>query len=77
MRAARGLVPGHAYTLVGVAELTKNGRPYTKLVKMRNPWGSETYAGPWRDNDPQWTPEFKSQVNLEPDNDGTFYMPFD
>ena len=77
MRPARGLVPGHAYTLVGVVQLTQNGRPYKKLIKLRNPWGKETYKGQWRDDDPQWTPEFKAQVNLEPDNDGTFYMPFD
>jgi hypothetical protein len=40
-----GLPGGHAYTLLGAREL-KDG---TKLLKMRNPWGSENYNGPYSD----------------------------
>lgn len=35
-KAEYGLTSGHAYTVLGV--ITLNG---AKLVKMRNPWGSE------------------------------------
>lgn len=45
-----GLTSGHAYTIVGAFDL--NG---DKVLKIRNPWGSEKYNGPWRDNDPRWT----------------------
>jgi hypothetical protein len=40
------LITGHAYSIIGVA--TYNG---TNLVKIRNPWGSEGWAGPWSDSD--------------------------
>jgi hypothetical protein len=42
---------------------------------MRNPWGSETYSGPWNDRDSRWTDSFKQQANLVVGDDGTFYMP--
>lgn len=44
---------------------------------MRNPWGSETYTGPWNDQDTQWTEEFQAQVNHIRADDGTFYIPLD
>ena len=70
------LVTQHAYTLVGVAELKKDGKTYKRLFKMRNPWGKEQYNGPWNDEDPQWTADFKQQVSLSVDkSDGVFYMP--
>ena len=25
-----------------------------KLIRIRNPWGAETYTGPWRDADSRW-----------------------
>ena len=37
-----GLVPGHAYTLVGMGDSAGT-------FKMRNPWGSEQYKGPTSD----------------------------
>ena len=46
-----GLPSGHAYTLLGAVKLS-NG---TKLLKIRNPWGSEVYNGPWSDGSSQMT----------------------
>jgi hypothetical protein len=40
-----GVAYGHAFTLIGVLELTTG----EKLVQIRNPWGSETYKGAWSD----------------------------
>lgn len=69
------LVTKHLYTVVGVLELKKNGKTYKRLFKMRNPWGSEQYNGPWNDEDTQWTADFKKQANLSVDkSDGVFYM---
>ena len=45
-----GIVLGHAYTVIGVK--TIDGE---KLVKMRNPWGSEKYVGLRSDSDSWWT----------------------
>ena len=37
---SKGLVSGHAYSLIGAFEVTlKNGKK-ERLVKMRNPWGN-------------------------------------
>jgi len=48
-----GLVAYHAYTLLAAFKLS-NG---VKLIKMRNPWGKETYTGPYCDTCSDWTPE--------------------
>jgi len=34
-----GLVSGHAYTLIGAANVKLNSGEIVKLVKVRNPWG--------------------------------------
>lgn len=65
-----GLVAGHAYTTLGAVEY--NGE---RLVKVRNPWGSERYKGPWSDQDPKWTMNARQQLNHEKANDGAFYVP--
>jgi len=52
------LVTEHAYTILGAVELQKDGQPYEKLVKLRNPWAKEQYDGPWSDNDSNWTEDF-------------------
>jgi len=57
-RATLGLTAAHLYTVVGTAEIKHNGIDY-KLLKMRNPWGTELYSGPWNDKDPRWTDELK------------------
>lgn len=53
-RSQYGLTSGHAYSLIGAYEL--NGH---KVLKMRNPWSSERYNGPWSDNDSRWTPSLR------------------
>jgi len=55
-KSQNGLVRGHAYTVVGVKELTVSGTKH-RLIKIRNPWGSERYTGEWNDNDTRWTPQ--------------------
>lgn len=44
---------------------------------MRNPWGEEQYAGPFRDDDPQWTEAWKEQAGLVVANDGIFFIPLE
>ena len=68
--AAVGLVGGHAYTTIGVAEY--NGE---KLVIMRNPWSVEKYTGPWNDKSSKWTAAAKKALNHVSANDGKFYVP--
>lgn len=65
-----GLTGGHAYTLLGVEQLSTGER----LVKVRNPWGSEGFTGDWSDGSSKWTDKAKQEVSFEKANDGTFYM---
>jgi len=66
-----GLITGHAYSLLGTVVLS--GGP--KLVHVRNPWGREEYKGPFRDDDPQWTDQWKKEAGMVAANDGAFFIP--
>lgn len=47
-----------------------------KLVKIRNPWGSERYKGEWSDNDTKnWTADaLKALGHTKNKRDGIFFM---
>ena len=65
---------GHAYTIIQTYELN-NG---LKLLKMRNPWGTEQYNGPYSDGDYAWTEYIKEAVDyVDGGNEGIFYMDLD
>ena len=63
-----GLAYGHAYTVVEAKQLTKGRRRGTKLIKLRNPWGKETYSGPWSDKNNLWDNQSKEEVDLVDDS---------
>ena len=45
-----GIVFGHAYSILDVAEIDG-----VKLIQLRNPWGNETeWKGPWGDSSQEW-----------------------
>ena len=50
-----GLSHSHAYTILGVKELS-NG---VRLLKLRNPWGKENYKGDWADDSDKWTDDLR------------------
>ena len=72
-----GLIPGHAYTVLGVKEVnTSQGKQ--KLVNLRNPWGNGEWSGAWSDGSKTWTEELKKQCkNYEDKDDGSFWMSFE
>lgn len=53
------VVHGHVYSILGGVDLKKGGKVVHKIIKIRNPWGSEIYKGDWSDKSPLWTPEFR------------------
>lgn len=70
-----GLVDGHAYSLIDIRTIKDGGNDVT-LVKMRNPWNSEKYTGPYSDNDSRMTAEVSEQLGGHKNkNDGSFWMP--
>lgn len=50
-KTPQGLVTRHAYSLIDTYNY--NGQLFCKL---RNPWGSFEWNGPWGDSDTRWTP---------------------
>ena len=72
-----GLIPGHAYTVLGVKEVnTSKGKQ--KLVNLRNPWGNGEWSGAWSDGSKNWTEDLKKQCkNYEDKDDGSFWMSFE
>jgi hypothetical protein len=69
-----GLAQGHAYTVLS-AHKVNDGSKDIKLLKMRNPWGSEDYKGDWSDKSSLWTDDLRSQVGGAPiKNDGEFFI---
>ena len=75
-----GVAYMHAFTMLG-AETLSNGQ---RLLRMRNPWGSETFKGPfadWRvdaeDNvteSDSWTAALKEELEYVQANDGMWYI---
>lgn len=71
---AAGIVDAHAYTLIGVKEITCDDGKKEKLFKVRNPWGKKEWNGDWSDKSAKWSPSTRQQVNLTDENDGTFWI---
>jgi len=68
----RGLVKGHAYTLI-TAKKYKERNIY--LIKLRNPWGEGEWTGKWSDNSSAWTDEYKKYFNYQKTtDDGIFWI---
>ena len=72
----KGLVPGHAYTCLGVKEVnTSNGK--VKLVHLRNPWGNGEWSGDWCDSSKKWTTQLKKECGMDKKaDDGSFWMSY-
>ncbi len=70
-----GLAAGHAHSILGVYLLKDQyGTVKNRLYRIRNPWGTDSYTGPWNDADTRWTALYKSQVPYVKANDGFFFM---
>ena len=62
-----------AYTQLSTVELS-NGQ---RLVKVRNPTGSELYTGPYSDSSSKWTDTLKEEAGFTQANDGIFFVPIE
>ncbi len=64
-----GLVPGHAYTVLGIHEIKGE-----RVIRLRNPWGEGKFNGDWGDYSSKWTEELKKEYNYYNKEDGDFFM---
>jgi len=76
-KTANNIHYGHAYTVLQVAD-----RPLGydfHLIKLRNPWGSSEFKGPWSDGSDEWTqyPDVAEYLEYKDKKDGAFWMPLD
>ena len=72
-----GVIPGHAYGVIAVAEVFDKEGKLTRILKVRNPWGSFEWKGDWGDNSDKWTEESKLQVGFVNIDDGCFWISLD
>ena len=71
-----GLVPGHAYTVLGVREVNVSGVK-DKVVHIRNPWGNGEWSGEWSDSSDVWNAQLRKELGMDGEvDDGEFYMSF-
>ena len=73
-----GLITNHAYSVIDTAVLrdSHNGNEI-RLIKIRNPWGTNEWLGDWSDGSRKWSEEFKQIVGLEEKEDGVFWMSYE
>uniref|UniRef100_A0A4W6F3X2 Calpain-3 n=1 Tax=Lates calcarifer TaxID=8187 RepID=A0A4W6F3X2_LATCA len=80
-RTEQGLVKGHAYSIIGLAEcdgVAKNTK--IRLIRLRNPWGWVLWKGPWSANSKEWsTISIADKENLRKQTveSSEFWMSFD
>ncbi|KAF0982122.1 hypothetical protein FDP41_011983 [Naegleria fowleri] len=67
----KGLVAGHAYSILDVRETSD--KKY-KLIKLKNPWAND--FGAWSDTSRNWTYQYKKEMGEEVKADGIFWMEF-
>jgi hypothetical protein len=71
------MISGHAYGLIGSAELKGGAHDGQKIIKMRNPWGNNHYDGPWSEKSSLWTADYRKQAGYADANIGEFYIPLE
>ena len=59
----KGLVLGHAYTLLG-GKSYETEDEFIDLIKVRNPWGEGEWNGDWSDKSKKWTEELKEYFEV-------------
>lgn len=75
---SQGLVKGHAYSLLCVAQATKSfaSQEYFRFVQIRNPWGDGEWTGRWADKSKEWNefPYVREVLGQTSKDDGAFWM---
>ncbi|KAL9062478.1 MAG: hypothetical protein Q9157_008888, partial [Trypethelium eluteriae] len=72
----KGLVFGHAYSVLDAVEHTRDGKLY-RLVKLRNPWGDSEWSGAWSDGSKEWDGYWMETLKHEFGDDGVFWISYE
>ena len=72
-----GIIGGHCYTVLEIAEDRIHGIPIPRLVRIRNPWGgSMEWRGSWSDKSKEMKSLKKKQRNLLKTGEGDWWMAY-
>lgn len=74
-KTKHGITRNHIFSVMDAVHLNLDDGTTVDLIKVRNPWGSEDYKGPWGDKDPRWTDALRTQIGGRDANDGLFFIP--
>lgn len=73
-----GIIPSHAYGILGLYTVPLTSGQNVPLLRLRNPWGNSEWQGEWSDRSPRWreiSPGVKREIGWTGDpDDGTFFM---
>ena len=82
-----GIAGSHAYSLLGVYELSKSGGRYRmartssksneRILKLRNPWGKKEWKGDWNDTSSKWNSQLRQEIGIQVKEDGIFCIGYD
>ena len=70
--ARAGIIRMHAYSIMDAVE-----RKGQRLLKIRNPWGSDEWRGAWSDGSEQWTAEWMKELDHTFGDDGMFWISYE
>ena len=54
VKVSKGLVHGHAYSILRLEEVKLKSGRIQKIVKLRNPWSKLEWDGDWSDGSDEW-----------------------
>ncbi len=60
-----GLAGNFAYAILDVMEVEMKDGP-EQIIKLRNPWGTQEWAGEWSDSSNIWTDELRKKLDWHP-----------
>lgn len=73
-RGVKNEAVAHAYSVLGIYEITTDDGNNVKLVRYFNPWHLDVWtSNPWGDDSHNWTNHTKSQVPYLQGNDGIVF----
>ncbi|KAL8655155.1 MAG: hypothetical protein Q9210_001065 [Variospora velana] len=72
----KGIVEKHAYSIMQATEL-KEGPKIFRLLKIRNPWGTKEWEGPWSNGSKEWTGDRLKTLNHQFGDGGVFWISYE